>query len=213
MHMNLRTADLTDTFIPRSFVFKIILVPRTYIMLASFLISGPANNTNAKSCKGKSDSSLARFRVKGAKAKAKGASSRKDEPSVPSPCEASTTVLFHEFRPMKPVVAKPVVKHDTDSDDEDDEFEIIATAEDVVVAPAGDGVEAWEAMSDDDDAVDKSSVDYDYADSEGEAGSDHSTPSSLGEPSSFARAARRKMTCSKPVYTGPQLCAEEEDFD
>lgn len=187
-------------------------------MLASFLIN--SNNSVVANCK-TAESALAKFKVKGSKGrKEKRAPTAAAAAEGPEPCEASTTRWFHEFKPLpppKPQKQKPKQQQQQqpqpdDSEEDDDDFDIDAGGGD---AGAGGGGEDWgEVLSD----IDRSSVDYDYADSEGEAGSDHSMPSSLGESSSFARtgavaAAARRKACSKPVYTGPQLCAEEEDFD
>ena len=183
-------------------------------MLASFLTIN--NNNNNKDCKATFPNSLAKFKVKGGKKEKRPATRTAPQtaPPEPAPYEAATTVLFHEFKPLPPAPSKKKKQQEeSDSDEEDDDFEEAAVA--VNDNDGGDGG-VWDEEEGSD--VDKSSVDYDYADSEGEAGSDFSTPSSLGEPSSFARATaatttRRKPPSSKPVYTGPQLCAEEEDFD
>lgn len=181
-------------------------------MLSSFLVS----NTATDACKTTTDS-LSSFRVKGSRGKSGKAGSKKQAPAPPEACEAATTVLFHEFKPLPSVVkqqkhAAAKRQQSSDSDDDDDDgYDDFDADFDPVAKGGNDWEDGTEALSDADNTVDYSE---ENADSDL---SDHSIPSSLGDqPSFFSRAmstTKQRKCNGKPVYTGPQLCAEEEDFD
>jgi hypothetical protein len=211
-------------------------------MLASFLITpcaeSPGGSLGGDECKqksGKPSVSLARFRVKGQKQK-RGQPPQQKKSAEVMPSEAATTVLYHEFKPLPaskqpPKQAKkappppPAAESDSDEDGFDDRplgGGVSVGGEAEVAGGVGDGGSEdggeWEPDSDVDlDEDDVASVDYATSE-DGTAGSDYSMASSLGE-TSFSRHHRNRRKaatgtmCGKPVYTGPQLCAEEEDFD